>query len=325
LKRTNAVGDRAKEGISINSGLLALGNVISALGDESRKVSHIPYRDSKLTRLLQDSLGGNSQTLMLACASPAEINVTETLKTLKYANRARNIRNRVTINQELGETERLKAVVTRLKEELRSTDDFLRAVNDEMDSLKSEVTVLNRTIKKLTDEMAIVKYERDCYKQKLTQQGKDVCKETEDTIASHLSSVTEYTSTIEILRAELMQAQEQNRQLQQVSAQPNFLKNIKEFKHDIQHEDSSATLVNLMFSHKKDNSEKITEKKNKKRHRSSKRTKTLLKRRSISSSILQQPNMTGKNKLWLEDLKKELEMDMEFLQSYRVYRTKKKK
>jgi hypothetical protein len=80
-----------------------------------------------------------------------------------------------------------------------------------------------------------------------------------------------------------------------------------------------------MFSHKKDNSEKITEKKNKKRHRSSKRTKTLLKRRSISSSILQQPNMTGKNKLWLEDLKKELEMDMEFLQSYRVYRTKKKK
>ena len=53
LKRTGATGDRAKEGISINCGLLALGNVISALGDESRKVSHVPYRDSKLTRLLQ--------------------------------------------------------------------------------------------------------------------------------------------------------------------------------------------------------------------------------------------------------------------------------
>ncbi|KAJ1968527.1 hypothetical protein H4R35_006403 [Dimargaris xerosporica] len=59
IKRTNAIGDRVKEGISINAGLLALGNVISALGDESRKSSHIPYRDSKLTRLLQDSLGGN--------------------------------------------------------------------------------------------------------------------------------------------------------------------------------------------------------------------------------------------------------------------------
>ena len=58
MKRTGATGDRAKEGISINCGLLALGNVISALGDKSKKVSHVPYRDSKLTRLLQDSLGG---------------------------------------------------------------------------------------------------------------------------------------------------------------------------------------------------------------------------------------------------------------------------
>ncbi|KAI9590933.1 P-loop containing nucleoside triphosphate hydrolase protein, partial [Syncephalis fuscata] len=94
LKRTNAVGDRAKEGISINAGLSALGNVISALGDSSRKVAHIPYRDSKLTRLLQDSLGGNSQTLMIACASPAAVNVLETLNTLQYANRARNIKNK---------------------------------------------------------------------------------------------------------------------------------------------------------------------------------------------------------------------------------------
>ena len=65
LKRTNAVGARAKESISINSGLLALGNVISALGDTSKKATHIPYRDSKLTRLLQDSLGGNRYRLIL--------------------------------------------------------------------------------------------------------------------------------------------------------------------------------------------------------------------------------------------------------------------
>jgi hypothetical protein len=98
LKRTNALGDRQKEGISINTGLLALGNVISALGDESRKSSHVPYRDSKLTRLLQDSLGGNSHTLMLACVSPCASDYMETLNTLKYANRARNIQNRVEIN-----------------------------------------------------------------------------------------------------------------------------------------------------------------------------------------------------------------------------------
>ncbi|RKP27546.1 P-loop containing nucleoside triphosphate hydrolase protein, partial [Syncephalis pseudoplumigaleata] len=100
LKRTNASGDRAKEGISINAGLSALGNVISALGDPSKKATHIPYRDSKLTRLLQDSLGGNSQTLMIACVSPAGSNMAETINTLKYANRARNIKNVASKNEE---------------------------------------------------------------------------------------------------------------------------------------------------------------------------------------------------------------------------------
>ncbi len=66
-KRTGASGTRLKEGIGINKGLLALGNVISALGDESKAGSHVPYRDSKITRLLQDSLGGNARTLMIAC------------------------------------------------------------------------------------------------------------------------------------------------------------------------------------------------------------------------------------------------------------------
>lgn len=81
LKRTAAVGERVKEGISINSGLHALGNVISALGDpaKARSTTHIPYRDSKLTRLLQDSLGGNAWTLFVACVSPTEYNLSETV------------------------------------------------------------------------------------------------------------------------------------------------------------------------------------------------------------------------------------------------------
>ncbi|KAJ0039324.1 hypothetical protein NL108_018361 [Boleophthalmus pectinirostris] len=94
LKRTGATGERAREGISINCGLLALGNVISALGDRTKRSCHVPYRDSKLTRLLQDSLGGNSQTVMIACISPSDSDFMETLNTLKYANRTRNIRNR---------------------------------------------------------------------------------------------------------------------------------------------------------------------------------------------------------------------------------------
>ena len=65
------------------------------MGDKAKKGSHVPYRDSKLTRLLQDSLGGNSQTLMIACISPSDRDFMETLNTLKYANRARNIKNKV--------------------------------------------------------------------------------------------------------------------------------------------------------------------------------------------------------------------------------------
>ncbi|KAI0780599.1 kinesin [Trametes elegans] len=127
LKRTAAAGERIKEGISINSGLLALGNVISALGDPSRAKSHtasyIPYRDSKLTRLLQDSLGGNSHTLMIACVSPAEWNANETVNTLKYANRARNIKNRAVVNEKeegWDDVEWLQGMVTRLRKELKS-------------------------------------------------------------------------------------------------------------------------------------------------------------------------------------------------------------
>ena len=81
LKRTNAQGTRAKEAISINGGLLALGNVISALS--AGRNEHIPYRDSKLTRLLQNALGGNSCTLMIACVSPDEASLGESVNTLK--------------------------------------------------------------------------------------------------------------------------------------------------------------------------------------------------------------------------------------------------
>ncbi|KAM3869764.1 kinesin-like protein KIF21A [Diretmus argenteus] len=120
LKRTGATGERAKEGISINCGLLALGNVISALGDRSKRSSHVPYRDSKLTRLLQDSLGGNSQTVMIACISPSDRDFMETLNTLKYANRARNIKNKVVVNQDKASQQisALRTEIARLQMEL---------------------------------------------------------------------------------------------------------------------------------------------------------------------------------------------------------------
>uniref|UniRef100_A0A665XB48 Chromosome-associated kinesin KIF4-like n=1 Tax=Echeneis naucrates TaxID=173247 RepID=A0A665XB48_ECHNA len=116
-KKTKAEGDRLKEGISINRGLLSLGNVISALGDESKKNTFVPYRDSKLTRLLQDSLGGNSHTLMIACVSPADSNMEETINTLRYADRARKIKNKpiVNVDPRAAEMNRLKQQVQELQ------------------------------------------------------------------------------------------------------------------------------------------------------------------------------------------------------------------
>ncbi|XP_078095843.1 kinesin-like protein KIF17 [Mustelus asterias] len=96
--KTGATGDRLKEATKINLSLSALGNVISALVDGRSK--HIPYRDSKLTRMLQDSLGGNTKTLMVACLSPADNNYDESLSTLRYANRAKNIKNKPRINED---------------------------------------------------------------------------------------------------------------------------------------------------------------------------------------------------------------------------------
>jgi len=87
-----------KEATKINLSLSALGNVISALVDG--KTNHIPYRDSKLTRLLQDSLGGNTKTIMIAAVSPANYNYDETLSTLRYASRAKFIQNKPKINED---------------------------------------------------------------------------------------------------------------------------------------------------------------------------------------------------------------------------------
>lgn len=116
-KKTGAEGDRLKEAIKINLSLSALGNVINALVEKSR---HVPYRDSKLTLLLEDSLGGNTKTLMIAVVSPADYNFDETISTLRYASRAKFIQNKPKINEDpkdaqlreyLNEIQRLKALL----------------------------------------------------------------------------------------------------------------------------------------------------------------------------------------------------------------------
>ncbi|KAG1658518.1 hypothetical protein FOA52_009861 [Chlamydomonas sp. UWO 241] len=116
--KTGATGDRLKEATKINLSLSALGNVISALVDG--KSGHVPYRDSKLTRLLQDSLGGNTKTVMVANVGPADWNFEESLSTLRYANRAKNIKNKPRINEDPKDAmlREFQDEITRLKAQL---------------------------------------------------------------------------------------------------------------------------------------------------------------------------------------------------------------
>lgn len=156
-KRTGADGMRFKEGIHINKGLLALGNVISALGDEKkrREGGHVPYRDSKLTRLLQDSLGGNSKTLMIACVSPAETNAEETLNTLKYANRARNIQNKAVINRDpmAAQMQRMRSQIEQLQGELLIYRGDTSGPYEELQILKHKVSLLEASNLELQREL----------------------------------------------------------------------------------------------------------------------------------------------------------------------------
>ncbi|XP_045537990.1 kinesin-like protein Klp98A [Papilio machaon] len=125
---TGATGQRLVEGAHINKSLVTLGSVISALAESSQQADNrtpktkknvfIPYRDSVLTWLLKDSLGGNSKTIMIAAISPADCNYGETLSTLRYANRAKNIINKPTINEDPN---------VKLIRELRDEIDKLRA------------------------------------------------------------------------------------------------------------------------------------------------------------------------------------------------------
>ncbi|XP_035003823.2 kinesin-like protein KIF21A isoform X2 [Hippoglossus stenolepis] len=223
LKRTGATGDRAKEGISINCGLLALGNVISALGDRSKRSTHVPYRDSKLTRLLQDSLGGNSQTVMIACISPSDRDFMETLNCLKYANRARNIKNKVTVNQDRASQQisALRTDIARLQMELMEYktgkrmvgEDGMEGINDlvhENSMLQTENNHLRVRVKAMQETI-------DAQKARLTQilsdhanQALAKAGEGNEEIGNMIQN---YIKEIEDLRAKLLESEAVNENL----------------------------------------------------------------------------------------------------------------
>ncbi|KAI2659276.1 Kinesin-like protein KIF21B [Labeo rohita] len=202
---------------------LALGNVISALGDQSKKAGHVPYRDSKLTRLLQDSLGGNSRTVMIACVSPSDRDFMETLNTLKYANRARNIKNKVIVNQDKTSQQisALRAEIARLQMEIMeykagkrvACEDGSEGFSDlfqensmlqkENDTLRMRVKAMQETIDHLNTRVT----------QLLTNGVNLLLTKTGETNEEIGNLIQNYIREIEELRSKLLESEAMNESL----------------------------------------------------------------------------------------------------------------
>ncbi|KAK2964348.1 putative Kinesin-II 85 kDa subunit [Blattamonas nauphoetae] len=198
--KTEATGDRLMEAIEINKSLLTLGTVINML--TKKNPGHIPYRDSKLTRLLQDSLGGNAKTVMIANLGPAEYNYDETFSTLKYATRAKQIKNKPMINsandplvlkmqEEIAELKRMlemqkqgdvvyqqdTEMIERLKRELdENAKEEKSALESDKKRLEEERKKIEEDLKKRQAEVDKEKEERARIKSKLEKMQAKVIK-----------------------------------------------------------------------------------------------------------------------------------------------------
>eukprot|EP00980_Cylindrotheca_fusiformis_P017970 scaffold5707_cov112-Cylindrotheca_fusiformis.AAC.9 len=145
LVKTESIGHRRTEGININRGLFVLGQVISALTEKRPQFKRLPpFRESKLTRLLQNSLGGNSRTIMIACCSPSNLHTEETLNTLRYATKTRSIENPATANIIVDNVPSQEVI------SLRNENEDLKEENE---MLKQKLSDFQRTIEQMTVEL----------------------------------------------------------------------------------------------------------------------------------------------------------------------------
>lgn len=179
--KTQAKGDRLKEANSINLSLSALGNVISAL--ISKKNVHIPYRDSKLTRILQDSLGGNTKTLMMAAVSPIDQSYEETLSTLKYAARASKIKNAPKINEDPKD-----ALIKKYREEILQLKEMISQNHDNI--VKNDQKLRSSVFLEDQEESEKVLNE-EIYKREVLEQHLQILQEqlVQDTSKKNLNDI----------------------------------------------------------------------------------------------------------------------------------------
>lgn len=221
--RSGAMNMRAKEAGKINRSLLTLGRVINALVE---KHSYVPYRDSKLTRLLQESLGGCAKTCIIATVSPSAICVDESVSTLDYANRAKNIKNKPQVNQKLTGKAYMRELTKeisnlkreneclRLKNGVHLPPEVYEAMQMSMKGSKEQLEEFTFTLAAKEEEMATLKEElvKTNNTLKTTQNAKKAVEaelaDTQATLATTQATLKETEDVLEETRAELRDTQD---------------------------------------------------------------------------------------------------------------------
>eukprot|EP01035_Chromulina_nebulosa_P018830 gene18830-24609_t len=222
VSKTGATGTRLEEAKNINSSLTTLGMVINGLCDGS---SHIPYRDSKLTRLLMDALGGNSRTALIICCAPEPQHLPETVSTLRFGERAKKVKNKARVNEELSVDE-LKSLLSEARKEIaflksqytKASNGFLN--NTEFDSEQSAPLTFERSYTDLTS-IPIIDDERAELESSLLKAQEDV-----DRLNSRISVLTD---DLEVEKARSEQERSNRMRLQaEVDAVNGTVKDLEE-------------------------------------------------------------------------------------------------
>ncbi|XP_019422125.1 PREDICTED: kinesin-like protein KIN-14R isoform X2 [Lupinus angustifolius] len=236
LARTDVQGERLKEAQNINRSLSALGDVISALAAKS---SHIPYRNSKLTHLLQDSLGGDSKTLMFVQISPSDQDVSETLSSLNFATRVRGVELGPVKKQiDTGELQKIKAMLEKARTECRIKDESIRKVEENLQSMESKAKGKDNLLKNLHEKIKELEGQIELKTSMQNQIEKQI-----SLLSEKLKGKEETCSTLQQKVKELEKRLKDQLQSETASYQQKVLELEKKLKDQLQGSESQSAIL----------------------------------------------------------------------------------
>ncbi|KAL3527570.1 hypothetical protein ACH5RR_012226 [Cinchona calisaya] len=259
LAKTDVQGDRLKEAQNINRSLSALGDVISALANKS---GHIPYRNSKLTHLLQDSLGGDSKTLMFVQISPSEKDLSETLSSLNFATRVRGIELGPARKQiDTSELQKMKLMLDKSKQESRSKDESIRKLEESLQNIETKAKGKDVILKNIQDKIKELESQLESNTSALFQSEKQAAN-----LSERLKGKDETCTSLQEKVVELQKKLREQGQLESISYEKEVndlefkLKELKDLEFKLKEEVKISDSHSVILQHKVEELESRLEK-----------------------------------------------------------------